>query len=109
MRKPVSKKKSTPKLPKTVMILGRKYKVIEKPSITVKNEEASGGCDTVNREIEIEKGLPLNEKMGILAHEMAHGAIVINGLSETLTDREIEMVCQICRSIVEDFVTAFNK
>lgn len=98
------------KLPKSIVILGRKFSVkVVKHELTVDGKAASGVTDTVNRIIEIEHGLPLREQLGILSHEIGHATLSINGLSETLTDREVEIVCQTCRSVVEDFVKAFNK
>lgn len=98
-----------PSLPKTVLILGRLYQVIQQDQVYLDEKEVSGLCDTLNRCIYIEKGLPLKEKMGILAHEMAHAALDINGLAETMADKELEVVCQMCRSLVEDFIASFNK
>jgi Zn-dependent peptidase ImmA (M78 family) len=95
-------------LPKKVTVLGRKYKVKLKDRILVNGSEVSGSCDTVNKEIHIEKGLPLDEQMGILAHEMGHAALVVNGLAETLSDSQCEMLCQIVRSCTEDFVRSFK-
>lgn len=46
--------------------------------------------------------------MGILAHEMGHAALVINGLSETLSDSQTEMMAQIVRSCCEDFIRSFK-
>jgi hypothetical protein len=97
------------KLPKSVNVLGRKFKIVIKEEIEADGKVASGSCDSVNKIIEIEKGLPLNEQLGILSHEMAHASLDINGLSETLSAREVEIVCQTCRSVVEDFVKAFHK
>jgi hypothetical protein len=110
MRKPVSKKSNKPRVPKTVHILGRKFKVsIKKEEIHADGKVASGSCSWINKEIEIEAGLPLNEQLGILAHEMGHATLDINGLSETLTPKEVEIICQTCRSVVEDFIKAFHK
>lgn len=103
-------KKLPPKIPRSVMILGRKFKVIlRSDEIIADGKVASGSCSWVNKEIEIEKALPLNEQLGILAHEMAHATLDINGLAETLTPKEVEIICQTCRSVVEDFVKAFKK
>ena len=108
MRKPVAKK-STPRIPKKVMILGRQFTVKVVAEIHADGKVASGSCSWVNKEIEIEKGLPINEQLGILAHEMAHATLDINGLAETLTPKEVEIICQTCRSVVEDFIKAFKK
>lgn len=103
------RKKKPVALPKTVLVLGREFHVIETDEpIMVDGQAASGSCNSVDRIIEIEKGLPFNEKMGILAHEMGHAGLDISGLGQTFSLREIEVFCQLQRSLVEDFVKAFQ-
>lgn len=98
-----------PRLPRNVKILGRKYRVKEcSEPIIVDGEESSGACYTVDQIIEIEKALPMDEKMGILAHEMGHAGLVITGLDQKFTEKEIEVFCQLMRALVEDYVRAFK-
>lgn len=107
---PKKRVKTGPKIPKKIEVLGRKFTVrVVREDIHADGKVASGSCDSVNREIEIEHGLPLNEQLGILAHEMGHATLDINGLSETLSAKEIEIICQTCRSVVEDFIRAFQR
>ena len=96
------------KFPKRVNVLGRPFKILFKETIEVDGKAASGSVCVLSKEIWIEDCLPLEEKIGILAHEMAHAGLVISGLDQTFSDREIEIFCQLQRTLVEDFFKAFK-
>lgn len=96
------------KLPKKVMVLGRPFKVSVQERIEVDGEEVSGSLCMIDKEICIEECQPLHEKMGILAHEMGHAGLVITGLDQKFSEKEIEVFCQLMRALVEDYLKAFK-
>lgn len=106
--KPVRKKNKSIKIPKKISILGRDFTVTEVEKVMVGGVEASGSCCAENRLIEIESGQSLQQKMGILAHEMGHAGLVIFGLDQKFTDKECEVFCQLIRAVVEDYLKAFK-
>lgn len=96
------------RLPRHIMILGRKFKIELKDDIIVNGKPASGSCDATNRVIEIEKSQSINEQMGLLSHEIGHAGLEIYGLDQRLSDLENEIFCQLIRALIEDYIKAFK-
>lgn len=106
--KPVRKKNKSIKIPKKISILGRVFTIREVEKVIVDGVEASGSCCVENRLIELEKGLSLSQKMGLLAHEIGHAGIVIFGIDQKFSEKETEIFCQMIRALIEDYLKAFK-
>ncbi len=98
----------TIKLPKSIIVLGRAFEIREVDEVRVNGKIASGSFCFENRIIEIESDLDIQQKMGLLAHEVGHAGLVIFGLDQRLSSKEIEIFCQLIRALIEDYIKAFK-
>lgn len=72
------------RLPKSVQILGVKYKVQLKKDLVDEGVDCDGLCSSSTRTIFIESGLEPKFKFDVLIHEMLHAILYESGYSDVL-------------------------
>lgn len=99
------KKKS---FPKSVSIMGRKFKVKQVKNLLYNNEPCLGMCDYDGRIIYLEVNQKDDVKFSTLVHECAHALLILCGLDQRMSELEVEINCQLVAAFVEDIVRSFN-
>lgn len=91
------------KIPKQILILGRKLKVkeITAEKLTKMYPGALGMCDIYNDIIYIAKELPQKAKVRVFRHECVHAFLDIVGIDQVLNENENEIYAQCISAFVE--------
>ncbi len=96
------------KPPRTIAILGRKFRVKIQKKVIYRNEEVQGLCDSVEKVIYVQKDQTNSEMHETLVHEAAHGMLDISGINQKLTESENEIMCQLITALHMDLIKAFK-
>jgi Zn-dependent peptidase ImmA (M78 family) len=94
-------------MPKSVNVLGRKYSIKKMKNLTHNGELVLGLCHSMKREIHIEASLSNEQSLNVLTHELAHALFDEMAISQTLTDREVEIFVQAIANLCEDIIKAY--
>lgn len=97
-------KKNTLKLPKHVMILGRKVTIKEGRNLVYNGHQCLGMCDYEKSIIYIEKNQADHTKFDTLCHELCHYFLVLCGMDQKMSEGEVEMYCQLITAFINDII-----
>ena len=97
------------KLPRSITLLGRKVKIVEKTDLELDGDECDGLFDANGPTVFIDITLEPDKKFKILCHECAHAYLSFLGMDQTLNKREVETVCNTVAMLVEDIVRGLYK
>lgn len=89
-------------MPKSIIILGRKVKVIQGRGLLYNGEPCLGLCDYDANTIYIEKNQSVQSKKDTLSHEAIHYFLTLLGIDQKMTDREVEIYCQSFTALFKD-------
>lgn len=98
----MDKKTSMKKLPKFIIILGRKFKIKQLNNLSHLSQPCLGLCDYSNKVIYLEKLQTDEDKLDTLVHESSHAMLAISGVDQKLTDSENEIMCQLFTALFND-------
>lgn len=104
----MDQKTSVKKLPKFIVILGRKFKIKQLSNLSYHGEPCLGLCDASNKIIYLEKGQKESDKLDTLFHESVHAMLSISGVDQKLTDSENEIMCQLVTALFNDMIKALK-
>ena len=79
--------------PKSLVIGGRKVKVVMKDELKADDGEEAFGLFSDGL-IEISRGTPQDEMVATLLHECIHAALSVSGVGGLLSDQQEEAVCR---------------
>ncbi len=96
------------KIPKSIQILGRKFKIKQISNLKYGQDQVLGLCDYSNKAIYIEKDQTDKEKLDTLYHECVHAMLAISGIDQKLTDSENEIMCQLFTALYNDLIKALK-
>jgi len=88
--------------PRSIMILGRKFKIVQKKNIAYHGQMILGLCDYNALTIFIESSQSDISKRQTLIHECGHAWLIITGADQRLSESENEMHCQLLTAFCED-------
>jgi Zn-dependent peptidase ImmA (M78 family) len=88
--------------PRFVIVLGRKFKIVQKKNIAYQGQNILGLCDYNNLTIYIEGSQSDQSKRQTLIHEACHAMLIITGMDQKLSDSENEIYCQLLTAFCED-------
>lgn len=88
--------------PRSIIVLGRKFKIICKKNIAYQGQMILGLCDYNKLTIYIESTQSDVSKRQTLIHEACHAMLIIAGMDQRLSDSENEMYCQLLTAFCED-------
>lgn len=88
--------------PRFIMVLGRKFKIVQKKNIAYQGQSILGLCDYNNLTIYIEKSESDNSKRQTLIHEACHAMLIITGIDQKISESENELYCQLFTAFCED-------
>jgi Zn-dependent peptidase ImmA (M78 family) len=100
------------RIPKTLTILGRKYKlrfVSEKKMIELIEAPAWAAVDFTNKQILIQETLSEEEMMISLIHEIGHIAHVTSGLNQIIPQDICEIICETSANAFLDLIRSIHK
>lgn len=95
--------------PNTIQLLGREIGIVEQDEILFEEDSVDGLYEHSNRRMLIKSDQSEREKFETIVHEATHSYQTQLGIDQTLTKREVEVVCQIMTMFVVDIITGFNK
>jgi hypothetical protein len=104
----MDQKISVKKLPKYIVILGRKFKIKQLVGLCYHGEPCLGLCDASNKIIYLEKGQKEDDKLDTLVHESVHAMLSISGIDQKLTDSENEIMCQLVTALFNDLLKSLK-
>jgi hypothetical protein len=82
-------------LPKSVMILGHKTKIVHTKDLPVeKDDDTVGLADILDHVIHIHKDISKESKRRIMLHEIFHHAMWRNGATQSISKEMEEVLCQ---------------
>jgi hypothetical protein len=82
-------------LPKSIPILGEKFKIYRKKNLHHEGEKVEGLCCTDTHQIWIDSALNEDAAFIIMIHECNHAFLEITGLNQHMEPAQIEMFCQL--------------
>jgi len=88
--------------PKSIMILGRKYKIKQGKGLIYQGQPCLGLCDNTSMIIYIEKDQDDKTKKETLLHEAVHSMLFITGMDQKLSESENEMYAQLWAAFYSD-------
>lgn len=94
--------------PKSIQIMGRKWKIKQVKNLTYNGDPVLGLCDYTGRMIYLESEQLLSEKKATLYHEVAHAWLILCGLDQKMSVTEVEINCQLVTALIEDIIKAFK-
>ncbi len=107
----MDKENSLKKLPKSITILGRKFKIVQKKVLMYQDKPVLGLCDPGQKIIYLSKDQTDKEKLETLYHECVHGMLNISGIDQSISESENEIMCQLFTALFHDLITSleFNR
>jgi Zn-dependent peptidase ImmA (M78 family) len=96
------------KLPSSITILGRKYKIKQGKGLVWNGQTCLGLCDNTSRIIYLEKEQDDQTKKETLLHECVHALLFISGFDQRLSESENEVYCQIFTAFYHDMESAIS-
>lgn len=88
--------------PRSIMVLGRKFKIIKKKNIAYHGQAILGLCDYEKLTIYIESTQSDVSKRQTLIHEACHAMLIITGIDQKISESENELYCQLFTAFCED-------
>ena len=96
------------KIPRTVSILGRKYKIKQGRGLSYNGQPCLGLCDNTEKIIYLEKDQDDEMKKETLLHELCHSMLFITGIDQKLSESENEMYAQLFTAWFHDVEKALK-
>lgn len=97
------------KIPRSVTILGRKFRVRLVNGIKYGEEYAAGLCDFNKKLILLDKNQSEEDLLVTLAHESYHVALQVVGLEQCMNNSEVETHCQVFANTFFDLALSIGK
>lgn len=97
------------KIPRSVTILGRKYKVKLVNGIKFGEKFAAGLVDFDQKIILLDKNQSEEELLVTIAHESYHIALNTVGFDQCMTEAEVESHCQVFANTFFDLALSIGK
>lgn len=82
------------KIPRSILVLGDKYKIKEKKKVFLNGNQVAGLCCFYSKTIYVDSTLPKDEKFRVFLHELAHAAYAAIGCDQVLNSNENEIMAQ---------------
>jgi len=92
------------KLPRQVIILGRKIKIKEGKNLHYNGIPCLGLCDYEKSIVYIEKNQADHTKLDTLFHELSHYFLTLCGMDQKMSESEVEMHCQLITAFINDIL-----
>lgn len=89
-------------MPRHIVILGRKIKIVQGKNLVYQGQECLGLCDYDNSVIYLEKNQSKQSKLDTLSHEAIHFFLTLTGIDQRMTEREVEIYCQCFAALFKD-------
>lgn len=100
------------KLPKSISILGRNYRITEvsmEKMIEVSEERSMGCVCFTSKNIYLIEGMTNEDKLLTLAHETVHIALTVTGLNLIIPFKIQEVICETMANLYLDLIKGLSK
>lgn len=94
------------KIPKSITILGRKFKVIS--NIPSSKMKIYGECNFTDRIIRIRESSSQEEAYITFLHECVHVVHFITGINQTLDSNQKEIICESTANMIIDIIKSLK-
>jgi hypothetical protein len=95
-------------IPQFMTLLGRRIYVCEQNEVIYKGEAVEGLYEHSNKRMLIHENQTHHDKFETIIHESAHSYQTQLGIDQTLSEREVEVVCQIMTMFAVDIIRSFS-
>jgi Zn-dependent peptidase ImmA (M78 family) len=96
------------KVPSSIMVLGRKYRVKQGINLVYNGEPCLGLCDNNSKTIYLEKNQDPETKKETILHEAVHALMFITGIDQKLSAGENEIYAQLFTAFYQDMKKALE-